>query len=45
MSHFSPENFQTCTIGLLLGRAALLKDRILDSHRKPTASLPPSSRC
>ncbi|BBR54345.1 MULTISPECIES: MarR family winged helix-turn-helix transcriptional regulator [Pseudomonas] len=32
MSHFSPENFQTCTIGLLLGRAALLKDRILDSH-------------
>ncbi|WP_136475403.1 MarR family winged helix-turn-helix transcriptional regulator [Pseudomonas sp. DG56-2] len=32
MQHFSPENFQTCTIGLLLGRAALVKDRILDSH-------------
>lgn len=32
MSHFSPENFQTCTIGMLLGRAALLKDRILDAH-------------
>ncbi len=32
MQHFTPENFQTCTIGLLLGRAALVKDRILDSH-------------
>ncbi|QXI36306.1 MarR family winged helix-turn-helix transcriptional regulator [Pseudomonas xantholysinigenes] len=32
MSHFTPENFQTCTIGMLLGRAALLKDRILDWH-------------
>lgn len=32
MPHFSPENFQTCAIGMLLGRAALLKDRILDSH-------------
>ena len=32
MPHFTPENFQTCTIGLLLGRAALVKDRILDSH-------------
>ncbi|EKT4467069.1 MarR family transcriptional regulator [Pseudomonas putida] len=32
MSHFSPENFQTCAIGMLLGRAALLKDRILDWH-------------
>ncbi|TFF42518.1 MarR family winged helix-turn-helix transcriptional regulator [Pseudomonas sp. RIT623] len=32
MSHFTPENFQTCTIGMLLGRAALLKDRILDCH-------------
>ena len=32
MQHFTPENFQTCTIGMLLGRAALVKDRILDSH-------------
>jgi len=32
MSHFTPENFQTCAIGMLLGRAALLKDRILDWH-------------
>ncbi|MDG9883635.1 MarR family transcriptional regulator [Pseudomonas putida CSV86] len=32
MQHFTPENFQTCTIGLLLGRAALVKDRILDTH-------------
>ena len=24
MPHFTPENFQTCTIGLLLGRAALV---------------------
>lgn len=32
MPHFTPENFQTCTIGMLLGRAALVKDRILDSH-------------
>ncbi|MDD0975255.1 MarR family winged helix-turn-helix transcriptional regulator [Pseudomonas fontis] len=32
MQHFTPENFQTCTIGMLLGRAALVKDRILDTH-------------
>ncbi|MCP8349909.1 MarR family transcriptional regulator [Pseudomonas sp. FBF18] len=32
MQHFTPENFQSCTIGMLLGRAALVKDRILDSH-------------
>ncbi|MER2299981.1 MAG: MarR family transcriptional regulator [Pseudomonas sp.] len=32
MSHFTPENFQTCAIGMLLGRAAILKDRILDWH-------------
>ncbi|MHA6194053.1 MarR family winged helix-turn-helix transcriptional regulator [Pseudomonas wadenswilerensis] len=35
MPHFTPENFQTCTIGLLLGRAALVKDRILDHHLEP----------
>jgi len=35
MSHFTPENFQTCTIGLLLGRAALVKDRILDNRLEP----------
>lgn len=32
MSHYTPENFQTCNIGLLLARAALVKDRLLDSH-------------
>ena len=32
MAHFTPENFQTCAIGMLLGRASLLKDRILDWH-------------
>lgn len=32
MSHFTPENFQSCAIGMLLGRAAILKDRILDWH-------------
>jgi len=32
MPHYTPENFQTCTLGLLLGRAAMVKDRILDSH-------------
>ncbi|MBK4987287.1 MarR family winged helix-turn-helix transcriptional regulator [Pseudomonas sp. S36] len=32
MAHFSPENFQTCAIGMLLGRSAILKDRILDWH-------------
>ena len=32
MKHFTPENFQSCTIGLLLGRSCALKDRILDTH-------------
>ncbi|MBA1202760.1 MarR family transcriptional regulator [Pseudomonas capeferrum] len=32
MPHFTPENFQSCSIGMLLGRAAIFKDRILDSH-------------
>ncbi len=32
MSHFTPENFHSCAIGMLLGRAAILKDRILDWH-------------
>ncbi|HKS12722.1 MAG TPA: MarR family transcriptional regulator [Pseudomonas sp.] len=35
MSHFNPQNFQSCAIGLLLGRAAVLKDRILDWHLEP----------
>lgn len=35
MKHFSPENFQNCHLGLLLGRAALLKDRIIDTHMEP----------
>ena len=35
MKHFSPDNFQNCHLGLLLGRAALLKDRIIDTHMEP----------
>jgi DNA-binding MarR family transcriptional regulator len=35
MKHFTPENFNSCTIGLLLGRSNALKDRILDSHLEP----------
>ena len=35
MKHFNPDNFQNCTLGLLLGRAALLKDRIIDRHMEP----------
>ncbi|MDE1164000.1 MAG: MarR family transcriptional regulator [Pseudomonas sp.] len=37
MKHFTPENFQSCTIGILLGRASSLKDRILDTHLVPFA--------
>ncbi|WP_462402630.1 MarR family winged helix-turn-helix transcriptional regulator [Pseudomonas sp. Marseille-QA0332] len=32
MSHFTPDNFHSCAIGLLLGRASIVKDRILDGH-------------
>jgi DNA-binding MarR family transcriptional regulator len=32
MKHFTPENFQRCTLGLLLGRASAAKDRMLDAH-------------
>lgn len=32
MSHFTPENFYDSQIGMLLGRANNLKDRILDQH-------------
>ena len=35
MPHFTPENFHNCHLGLLLGRAALLKDRIIDTHMEP----------
>ena len=35
MKHFTPEQFHTCHLGLLLGRAALLKDRIIDTHMEP----------
>ncbi|NUT76028.1 MarR family transcriptional regulator [Pseudomonas sp. C1C7] len=35
MKHFSPDNFHNCHLGMLLGRAALLKDRILDTHMEP----------
>ncbi|WP_459205849.1 MarR family winged helix-turn-helix transcriptional regulator [Pseudomonas sp. MLB6B] len=32
MPFFTPDNFSDCSLGLLLGRAAILKDRILDAH-------------
>ena len=35
MSHFTPDNFHNCHLGLLLGRAAILKDRIIDTHMEP----------
>ncbi|AKA23778.1 MarR family winged helix-turn-helix transcriptional regulator [Pseudomonas chlororaphis] len=35
MKHFSPDDFHNCHLGLLLGRAALLKDRIIDTHMEP----------
>jgi DNA-binding MarR family transcriptional regulator len=35
MKHFTPENFRSCTIGLLLGRSSAVKDRILDAHLVP----------
>ncbi|MBC2656498.1 MarR family transcriptional regulator [Pseudomonas sp. MSSRFD41] len=35
MKHFQPDDFHNCHLGLLLGRAALLKDRILDTHMEP----------
>jgi MarR family transcriptional regulator, multiple antibiotic resistance protein MarR len=35
MKHFTPDNFHNCTLGLLMGRAALLKDRIIDTHMEP----------
>lgn len=35
MKHFSLENLHNCHFGLLLGRAALLKDKIIDTHMEP----------
>lgn len=35
MKHFTPDNFHNCHLGMLLGRTALLKDRILDTHMEP----------
>ena len=35
MPHFTPDSFRNCHLGLLLGRAALLKDRIIDTHMEP----------
>ncbi|MBO4969868.1 MAG: MarR family transcriptional regulator [Pseudomonas sp.] len=35
MKHFHPHNFQNCTLGLLLGRTAMLKDKIIDRHMEP----------
>lgn len=32
MKHFNPENFQSCLLGILLGRSNSLKDRLLDQH-------------
>ena len=35
MKHFTPDGFKHCHLGLLLGRAALLKDKIIDIHMDP----------
>ena len=35
MKHFHPDTFQHCTLGLLLGRTAMLKDRIIERHMEP----------
>ena len=35
MKHFNPDTFHECNLGLLLGRAAAVKDRVLDSHLVP----------
>ena len=35
MKHFTPDTFHECNLGLLLGRAAAVKDRVLDSHLVP----------
>src|SRR3546814_15051665 len=35
MKHFTPYDFHNCQLGMLLGRAALLKDRIIDTHMEP----------
>jgi DNA-binding MarR family transcriptional regulator len=35
MTHYTSENFDYIRIGLLVGRAALLKDRILDGYLVP----------
>ena len=35
MKHFHPDNFLNCTLGLLLGRTAMLKDKIIDRHMEP----------
>lgn len=35
MTHYTPEKFEYIRIGMLVGRAALLKDRILDGYLVP----------
>ncbi|MGH8418843.1 MAG: MarR family winged helix-turn-helix transcriptional regulator [Pseudomonas sp.] len=35
MAHFTPETFQNSLLGMLIGRADLLKNRILDKHLEP----------
>jgi MarR family multiple antibiotic resistance transcriptional regulator len=35
MKHFTSDEFRNCQLGFLLGRAAQLKDRIIDTHMEP----------
>ncbi len=35
MTHYTPENFEFVRIGILVGRASLLKDRLLDGYLVP----------
>ena len=35
MAHFTPDTFQNSLLGMLIGRADLLKNRILDKHLEP----------
>ncbi|MEK1939911.1 MAG: MarR family transcriptional regulator [Pseudomonas sp.] len=35
MTHYTPDKFEFIRIGMLVGRAALLKDRILDTYLVP----------
>ncbi|MFI8432090.1 MarR family winged helix-turn-helix transcriptional regulator [Pseudomonas sp. NPDC078863] len=35
MPHYTPHNYHNCHLGLMQGRAAILKDRIIDTHMEP----------